>query len=179
MWVSFGAVGSMVVAVVALVFSIHESRAHRRWADQNEQEQRRWADQNARDNVKPFFWTKLQTYVDLKSISLRNDGVGPAIITNATFTKNGRSTSRLVELFDLDIPFWETYIGISPGRVVPPQGEIVLLRQSLQHLEGQGIDRAKGLAILKSLQAQRKAIHLKIEFEDIYGKAMPAYERDL
>src|SRR5687768_11853862 len=52
----------------------------------------------------PLLLNQLQTYQDLKSIILRNDGVGPAVVTAATFTKNGRSTNRLVELFDVPIP---------------------------------------------------------------------------
>jgi hypothetical protein len=60
-------------------------------------------------------------YTDLNSVILRNDGVGPAVITAATFTKNGRSTNRLVELIDVDIPLWQTFTGISRRRVVPPR----------------------------------------------------------
>lgn len=167
-WAAVGAVVSAAVAVAALVLSVLVFRSQQRWAERNA-----WA------NVRPFFWMKLQTYVDLKSIILRNDGVGPAVITGATFTKDNKSTSRIVDLFDLDIPYWETFTTISPGRVVPPRSEIVLVRQSLDHLEGQEIDHTKGLAILKSWQDQRAGIHVRVEFKDIYDNAMKAYERDL
>jgi hypothetical protein len=167
-WAAAGAVVSAIIAIAALAFSFVVFRAQQRWAEKNA-----WA------NVRPFFWTRIQTYVDLKSIILRNDGMGPAVITSAIFTKGGKSTSRLVELFNLDIPYWETYAPISPGRVVPSQGEIVLIKQSLDHLRGQKIERTKGLAILEELQTQQSGIHLRIEFEDIYGNAIQAYERDL
>ena len=167
-WAAIGSVASVVVAVAALAFSVLVFRSQQRWAERNA-----WA------NVRPFFWMRLETYVDLKSIILRNDGMGPAVISNAIFTKDSKSTSHIVELFNLNIPYWETFVNISPGRVVPPQGEIVLVRQSLQHLQDQGIEDTKGLAILEEWQAQRSGIHVRIEFADIYGNIIKAYERDL
>ena len=170
-WVDWSAIGTMsstIVAVAALFFSVLAFRSQQRWAERNA-----WA------NVRPFFWTKLQTYEDLKSIILRNDGVGPAVITRATFSRGEKSTSRIVDLFDLDIPYWETFTSVSPGRVVPPEGEVVLLKQSLQHLRGQGIDEAVGLARLAEWQAQRSGIHISIEFEDLYGNPMKKYERTI
>jgi hypothetical protein len=165
-WGAVAAVASAVVAVAALVFSVLSFRS-----------QQRWAERNARAAVKPFLWTKPQTYIDLKSIVLRNDGVGPAKITRATFTKGEKASSRVVDLFDLHIPYLETFTGVSAGRVIPPQGEIMLLKQSLGHLEGQGIKRNEGLALLQEWQSQRTGIHLSIEFEDIYGDPM-TYERN-
>jgi hypothetical protein len=165
-WSAVSGIASAVIALAALTFSVQSFKA-----------QQRWSEKNARANVRPFFWTKLQTYQDLKSIILRNDGVGPAVVTTATFTKNGRSTNRLVELFDVPIPVWEMFTAVSPGRVVPPQGEIVLVKQSLNHLLGQGIDASQGRDILKDWQSQRRGIEIRVEFEDIYGNAIQPYER--
>lgn len=66
-WTAVAAVASVVVAVIALVVSMHQARNQRNWAER----QQDWAEQNARSQVRPFFWTKLQTYVDLKSIILK------------------------------------------------------------------------------------------------------------
>jgi hypothetical protein len=163
-WSIVSSISSAVIALAALIFSVQSFRR-----------QQQWSEKNARANVRPFFWLKLQNYTDLKSIILCNEGVGPAIITAAEFTKDGRSTSRLVDLMDLEIPLWETFTGISRRRVVPPHGEVVLLRQSLGHLIDQGIDADTGLHILERLQRQRRGIEIHIDLEDIYGNVLDPY----
>jgi len=163
-WSVVSGVASTVIALAALIFSLQSFR-----------KQQQWIDRNARANVRPFFWLKLQGYAELKSVILRNDGVGPAVITKAEFKKNGRSAIRLIDLIDLDIPLWEHYTTLSRRRVVPPQGEVVLLRQSLNHLVDHGVDAQRGLEILARLHAERRGIEIYIEFEDIYGNALEPY----
>jgi hypothetical protein len=70
---------------------------------------------------------------------------------------------------------WEHFTAISRRRVVPPQGEVVLLRQSLDHLVEQGIGAERGLDILARLHGERRGIEIRIEFEDIYGNALETY----
>jgi hypothetical protein len=60
---------------------------------------------------------------------------------------------------------------------VPPQKEIVLVKQSLNHLLGQGIDASQGRDILKDWQSQRRGIEIRVEFEDLYGNAIQPYEK--
>jgi hypothetical protein len=152
--------------LAALIFSLRSFRA-----------QQKWSEASAHASVKPFFWLKLQGYTDLKSVILIHDGAGPAVIASATFTTNGRSTDRLVDLIDVDIPLWETFTGVSRQRVVPPQGEIVLLRQSLEHLVGQDIDAETGLQIMEQIHEQRRGIQIGLEYEDIYTAFFPPIVR--
>lgn len=169
-WSATAALASVIIAAAALTFSILSFRA-----------QQQWADKNAQANVRPFFWTKVLTYADHKAVILRNDGVGPAVITSLTFTRSGRSEARVVDLLNVSPPkYWETFTAARSGRVVPPQGEIVLLRQTRDHLLGQGItDTAAALDLLRDIQQDWHGITLEVRFHDIYEHERPPYTREL
>jgi hypothetical protein len=110
-----------VIALAALGFSILSFPA-----------QQPRAERDARATVKPLLWIQSQVYVDLKTVRLMNDGIGPAIVRRAVFAK-GNKSNRLVDLFDL--PFvWESFLPVRSGRVIPAQSEIVLVKESLSHL---------------------------------------------
>jgi hypothetical protein len=163
-WAAVGAIASTVIAVVAIGFSVLEFRSQRH------------------ATVKPFFWTKLLSYDDEKAIILRNDGEGPAVIKKATFTKEKNETNRMIDLFaDIGIPIWEQFETVVRGEVVPPQGEMVLLKETLEHLQGQTdskgriIDKEEGLRILEDWQRQRSGIHIRVELTDIYGKSVKPF----
>ncbi len=113
------AISSVVIAVVALLFSI--------LSFQRQQER---AERHARASVKPLLWIHSQTYIDLKSIRLTNHGLGPAILNRVEFKRGEVSTSRIVELFNLTVvaadqskhqPAWESFVNLPTARAIPAQ----------------------------------------------------------
>ncbi len=167
-WQTVAAVGSSTIGLAALVFSIVSF-----------QRQQLRAERFAIASVKPLLWVQRQGYVDMKSIRLRNYELGPAIIKQARFIKNGRSTNKLVDLFDIRAPgrpsesiMWETFVNLPGKRAIPAQGEVVLVKESLEHLTGQGIDSKTGLELLGQWAKQAAGIEIDIEYSDILENEM-------
>jgi len=162
-------IASLIVAFAALIFSITSF---------NRQQDR--AEVHARASVKPLLSVRSQTYTDLKSIRLFNYGVGPAIIKKAEFRRGpeGPPTNSIVKLFALDI-VWESFVNVVPNRAIPVEGEIVLIKQSLSHLQSQGYTQDAALSLLHQWQQQKTGIVVRIEYEDIYGNQMPELEETL
>jgi|GEM_PF-2718461 len=153
---------SIAVAAAALVFSVLSF-----WRQQVR------AERHARASVKPLLQIKTQGYIDLKSIKIVNRGIGPAVIISAAFSRGdgGDATSRIVELFNLDI-IWESYMNIPEGRAVPAEEEMVLVVQSARHLIANGMKEESAIEILKEWQRQKSGIRVHVEYSDIYGNEM-------
>jgi hypothetical protein len=168
-WATVAAMASALIALSALLFSVVSFRR-----------QQARAEELARASVKPLLWIHPQRYVDRKALFLRNYGLGPAIIRDAKFMRDSQlSTNRIVDLFNLRHPdeparsiVWETFASVQPGRAIPAQGEITLIRQSLGHLLAQNIERSEGLRMLASWQEQRRGIRVLIHYDDILGNEM-------
>lgn len=162
-WDLIAALSSAVIALAALLFSVFSFKRQLQRAEAYE-----------RASVKPLLSMRSQNYLDHKSIRVANYGVGPAVITDAAFTRHpgDEPTSRVVELFDLPI-VWQHYVNLPEGRAIPAGGEVVLVEQTLDHLLDQGIDREKALAILADWRAQKHGIRVQIAYQDIYGNPMP------
>ena len=178
---SIAAIASVVVAVAALIFSI---LSFNRQQVRAEQQQLR-SEKLATDSVKPLLWIQPQNYTNMKSIQLRNFGMGPAVIKLARFEKDGRITDNVIKLFshlnsaeDLGIRgvSWVTYVNLPPKRVIAPGADISLVKQSLQSLRSQGVNEAAGLELLRRIQQQKKSIKIRIEYLDIFGNEMEPLE---
>lgn len=162
-------IASTIVAFAALIFSIRSF---------NHQQNR--AEVYARASVKPLLSIRSQAYTDLKSILLINYGIGPAIIKKAEFRRGpeGQPTNKIVELFDLKI-VWESFVNVVPNRAIPSEGEIVLIKQSLSHLQSQGYTEGEAQSLLHQWQQQKTGIVVRIEYEDIFGNQLPVLEETL
>lgn len=83
--------------LAALIFSIV---SFSRQQDRADKQQAR-AEKLTVDSVKPLLWIQGQNYIDLKSVQLRNHGLGPAIIKLARFDKkrklHGESSRAILE----------------------------------------------------------------------------------
>ena len=130
-------------------------------------------------NVKPFLLIQSQTYESLKSTRITNNGLGPAIIKRAEFKKpGGTPTDKIVELFDylrLAEPrwrVWERFVNVSEKSAIPAQGDLLLIQQSLEHLQKQGVEEEVGRKLLSEWQKTKKGIEVHIEYEDIFGRKM-------
>lgn len=178
-WEAVSAVASAIIALAALIFSVASFQRQQNRAT----EQQAAAQALAVAGVKPLLWVHGQSFINLKTILLRNYGLGPAILRRVEFSKEGHPvTNRVVDLFDLSIPgqrsriIWETFDAIRENRAIPAQGEIKLLWQSLDHLTDQGIGELEGLALLAEWQKQRSGIRVFIEYEDILGNTLESVD---
>ena len=178
---SIAAIASVVIAAAALIFAI---LSFNRQQVRAEQQQRR-SEKLATDSVKPLLWIQGQNYKKMKSIQLRNFGMGPAVIKLARFEKDGRTTDNVVDLFshlrsseDLGIRgvSWVTYVNLPPKRVIAPGADIALVKQSLESLRRQGIDEEAGLELLGRIQREKMRIKIHIEYLDIFGNEMEPLE---
>jgi len=178
---SFAALASVVVAVAALAFSIISFQRQQARAEK----QQARAEKLTVDSVKPLLWIQSEEYVDLKSIRLRNYGMGPAIIKSARFEKDGQHpTERIVELFmrlnTERLPAgrirWATFAALPTKRVIPAQGEVPLLRLTFESLENQGVEGRDGLQLLEQFDNEKKGIKARIEYKDIFGNEMEPLE---
>lgn len=161
--------GSTLAAIAALIFSMVSFRRQQLRADA----QQLRAERLSIDSVKPLLWIATQSYVDMKSIQIRNHGLGPAIIESASFEKNGKSTSHLVELFaNLGAASWITYVDLPPKLVIPAGSHLLLVKQSLEHLLNQGMNDADAIKLLEQIQNQKKGIKVFIIYFDIFGNKM-------
>lgn len=169
-WEAVTGISSVIVALAALVFSFLSFRS-----------QQERADKYARASVKPLLSIKTQGFVDLKSIQVRNSGLGPAIVKKAEFRRasNDEPTTKVVELFKLNVRSWEFFVNLPPGRVIPAGDEMVLIKQSLGHLMAQGYGENEGLRLLEEWKRQKRGILIHIEYEDIYGIEMKPLDEEL
>jgi hypothetical protein len=174
---TYSALASAVIALAALIFSIvsfsrQQVRAERQQAR---------AEKLAMDSVKPLLWVQSQVYLDVKSIRLRNHGLGPAVIKSARFEKEGHQpTNNIVNLFEQPSTVaWVTYANLPKGRVVAAQSDISLVKQTLEHLRDQGIEERNALTLLHQFQDEKKGIKVHIEYYDIFGNEMEPLEDTL
>lgn len=174
---SIVSLASVVIALCALIFSIVSFNRQQARAEQ----QQTRSEKLSVDSVKPLLWLQCQSYTDIKSIQIRNYGLGPAVIKEARFTRGQNSTDNIVDLFN-HLSFtetsppqrirWETFINLPPRRAIPPQGDISLIKQSLNNLRSQGLEEGTALERLRRIQRERRGINAHIEYLDIFGNEM-------
>ena len=161
-------IASALIALAALGFSIYSFKS-----------QQARAEQHAVANVRPLLSMQSLNYVDHKAIKLMNYGLGPAIVKRAVFSKGGKSTDRIVDLFQLDIARWERFQNLPTDRAVPAQAEIVLVEQTLAHLVNQGYSENHACTLLSQWRAQKSGIEVYVEYQDIFGNNMEPLEDKL
>jgi hypothetical protein len=142
-----------------------------------------------------------QSDQDLKSIRIRNIGLGAAIIKKADFwRKTGlegpeatnfslvqAKTNNVASLFDDELRDveWDTAVDLTPGRAIPAGSELVLVKMTLSRLQEQLRTKRKherkceccqedAVRLLINWGEQQKEMMVRIQYKDIYGNAMPA-----
>jgi hypothetical protein len=175
---SITAIASIVIALAALGFTIFSFNRQQT----NAHEQQVQAERLAVSGVRPLLRINSQSYVNLKSLSLSNHGLGPAIVKVARFDRASLSpTSNVVDLFDHILTsvqrpqgrlFWETYQDVWSGLALPAQDRILLIKESSAHLTGQGMSQGAALDLLQQWQDARIGLKVHIEYNDILGNEM-------
>jgi hypothetical protein len=182
---TIAAITSAVIALAALGFTIFSFRRQQDRADKQlaqADKQQVQAERFAFSSVRPILRINPQSYRNLKSLRLSNHGLGPAIVTEARFEKNGQPpTPKVVDLFQhlfvsAHYPqgqlLWETFQDVWPGLALPAQKDILLIKQSATHLIDQGMSEDAALDLLRKWQDERRGIRVYINYTDIYGNKM-------
>lgn len=162
---------AVIIALAALVFSFRiEARNHRRFEQDLETSRKL-----AAANLKPLLYIRSQTYADLKSVILENRGVGPAVITRIRFSKDGRESRNLAELFGLpEVRRWDLYRTYAEsGTHLRAGAEEVLVRLSQPRLVEQGFAPEEALEILRRWQQAKTGIRIEIDYQDVLGNPQP------
>lgn len=161
-WDKLANISTATTALAALIFSASSFKI--------QQDQ---AERIAIANVKPLLQIHGERYTNLKSIQISNYGSGSAVISSASFCRPKKEcTNNIVELFDLPV-IWDDYYNMPVKMVIPPQGNLVLVKLSLKNLKNNNIEEDKALKILKEWQKQKSEITVRVIYKDILGNIQP------
>lgn len=161
-WDKITNISTAAIALSALIFSVFSFKTQ---LDQ--------AERISIANVKPLLRVHGEKYTNLKSIQISNYGSGPAVISSASFCRLKKEcTNNIVELFDLPV-IWDDYYNMPAKMAIPPQGNVVLVKLSLENLKNNNIQEDKALKILKEWQKQKSEITVRVIYKDILGNIQP------
>jgi hypothetical protein len=154
------AVGSVAVAIIALIFSIRSSAAQRK---------------HNRLSVRPLASVPVGDYENQVFVKLTNNGTGPMIIKSIRII-NAPDPSR--PLIDATPPlqpgvYWTQHVRDVVGRSIRPGGELVLLGLA---------SKSRDSKFVLSRDQVRQALgrlEVHVEYTDIYGSTLPLYTRSL
>lgn len=109
--------------------------------------------------------TKSRIYVHIQ-----NNGVGPLIVDNLTFTRDGSLFNAISDCLDLDAKcYWHTTIDTILKKVIQPDSHLVVFEKNIENHSNEEIDRIK---------KELTPISLKLNYRDIYDNTF-SFERNL
>ncbi|MFV8781986.1 hypothetical protein ACNKU7_06135 [Microbulbifer sp. SA54] len=154
---------SVLIALCALLFSVYSFKT------QQERE-----DLRATKSAQPILKIRTINYDGKLGIKLVNVGLGPAIITEARFTKNDITTNKIYRFLKINKAF-ETYINIPKKTVLKPNEERILAFVSTS----QGYTDAEFGEISQLWHLGKMGIKVHIDYQDIYGSKYGPYKTTL
>ena len=170
------AIGSVIVAVAALIFAFGaEKRSSGRFQQQLDQ-----AERIARSNVQPLLIAHTHHYVNRKGVFLANHGIGPAIITSVRISRENRIVGIVPKLLDLDSLFdreviWDDFASIDTA-IIKNGEKVDLVLLSMRNLGEQGFSDEQQATIMEEFERQMDGISIRVEYEDILGSRQDPYE---
>lgn len=170
-------VATLIVAIVSIFIGL---RAERRNSERFSIQMQHAEDMVAA-SIRPLVSVYSQVYKKKKSLILCNRGLGPAIVTLGEFSKNGRTTNNVKDLFefDVDIP-WDSWRKLTKGTFsVAPGQEIVLLKLSEATLKSREFSESQAVELLESWQNQKTGIEVRIDYQDAVGRVQETYKATL
>lgn len=175
---SITAVISSLAAIIAIVIAIIvEIRSHKRFSEQLKREEKL-----ALANIKPLLDIYPSKFINHKAVTLHNYGVGTAIITSITFSKDAKSeNASLVNLFNFPQRIvWANFWNFRQKVYYIQAGQdLVLLKLTEENLSNQGFDEKTIKSILSSCEEQMRGINIQITYSDILGNIQEKYNATL
>jgi hypothetical protein len=167
-----------LLTAIAALFAVglavaSELRAQKRFKQGNEIQER-----IAAANIKPLLDVDVSVVSDEKRVTLLNEELGTAVITEMVFRKGDRQGNSMPSVIDLAIKFrWGefTWFG-KQGGYLRAGDSIDLLFLSIDILKSQGLPDATIDEILRTVGSQIKGMGISIRFEDILGNRQANYE---
>lgn len=109
--------------------------------------------------------TKKKLYV-----YIQNNGIGPLIIDNLIFTKNGSHYNSISDCLSLDPKsFLHTFIDNILKKVIQPNSQLAVFEKNIENLPNEEIDQVR---------RQLAPITVKVNYRDIYDNKF-SFEKNL
>ncbi len=124
-WLQIAAnIGSLVVAVAALFFTFQtENRSAERFDKQLEQ-----SNQIAKANIRPLLSIGTSGFMGIKLVSLKNSGLGTAVVKDILFKKGEKTVRNLAKLFEFKKQvIWDNFYSFTASDFFLRAGESVML----------------------------------------------------
>lgn len=126
--------------------------------------------------VRPVGRIVLGNYEDLIEVKIRNNGLGPMIITSIRALKNGESKNTLIDWMP-DLPAddisWTDYVGDISGFSLSPNQELNLIKFEVNE------EFWEETQFRNKLREELSTMQINILYKDIYNKDMPELKRKL
>ncbi|HKM76022.1 MAG TPA: hypothetical protein VJZ32_06365 [Candidatus Bathyarchaeia archaeon] len=164
---------SAIAALSAVILAIlSERRAQKRFEQSNEIQER-----IAAGNIRPLLRIRenIMGY-DIK-ITLNNDGLGPAVITNITFTKENRSGNSIGAILDT-VKFGSVAVFSERPDYLRAGEHINLYLLSAEELNNEGLKDSVP-DIFRDVKSRLKGTKISIELEDVLGNKQSNVVRTL
>lgn len=127
-------------------------------------------------SVRPLAEVTFSDYEDRLRIKLRNNGIGPMIVTAITVLDGVSAKPSILDWMPEYLPHgrdWDDFVDDIRGRTLAPGGEIVLLE--LAEAEGE-----VGFAASRDIVREALApLSVNVEYTNVYGTVMQPKRRDL
>jgi len=166
-----------IAALSAVILAVaSEIRAQKRFKQGNEIQER-----IAAASIRPLLGVNVtRGFAEIK-VTLRNEGLGTADMTEMAFRKGNRQGNSLPSVLDPAIKFqWDSIVRLGKqGAYLRPGKKLVLLFLSIDELKKQGIPDATIDQILESVGSQIKGVDMSIKFQDVLGNAQANFETTL
>lgn len=130
---------------------------------------------NQERTVRPVGRIVFGNYEDVIEVKIRNNGLGPMIISSMKVIKNGISKNTLIDWMP-ELPddvSWTDYVGDISGFSLSPNQELNLIKFEVNE------EYWKEEEFRDKLRNELSDIEIMIEYKDIYDKEMPELTRKL
>jgi hypothetical protein len=161
-----GSLGSLAVAVVALVLGLRaEARNQRRF-----EEQLALSKEISRANARPILATVVEAYEDRKGVTLVNHGPGTAVVTHFEYRRGDQRSTCMADLATLPTSIeWNECPDMGAKFYLPAKESETLLLLTFERLTELGIAKPQAHKLMEMLEAAIDEIEVVVSYEDVFG----------
>lgn len=122
-----------------------------------------WEEKQPDPALRPHLNVHSKIYTNLKSIEIKNSGMGTAVITDAKFCRDQTCTNNIVELFSIPNAQWDTFVNLNKNSTIKNNSKKTLVQLSESE--------RNNTKTLQDFQNQKNGITIDISYTDIEGNA--------